>query len=558
MPQVMLSPRPKNLFSTEVGDGRPGQFGYLLNHYPNREDMMNTRLISLCVALSVLPCARPVLADGSTIAAAGLPVFVASTPDWSGFYLGVHTGGFVNGRTSSLFQSGPSGPGGGGGGGAADVLGDIGGAGGAGANAVRGFGRLETGPTAYQGLHGGYNLQFGSVVLGVEGDINFLGRIEDVLGSVRARSGYAVGPVLLYVTAGAAFQSHSGGLLGAFVVGNGGNGGNGGTGSLGGLGGPGGAGGTGIGGPGIVGVSGSRSGFVGGAGAEVRLSPQVSAGVEALYYNFSSSSQGTGLPRDTVALNGRLTYHFGDFGPHAPLPTANWGGLYGGGQIGAVYNSSQGIIDQASSFNGLSGGAGGNGVGASAGGGGGGGGSGAVAFAGLQRFASFIGGVHLGYNFQSGNIVYGGEGDIDFSPDRSHTYLASVRGRLGWANEVYLLYGTAGVAFNRNEAVRGVFAANGGNGANGGNAPAGAGGAGGLGGLAQVLRNGETRTGFVVGGGLEAKVHERVSLGVEGLYWNFGSGAASPAFIAGGSNFAGSTRNDAFVVRTRLSVSLLP
>lgn len=73
----------------------------------------------------------------------------------------------------------------------------------------------------------------------------------------------------------------------------------------------------------------------------------------------------------------------------------------------------------------------------------------------------FIGGVHVGYNWQSGQIVYGAEADVEFStvdggyriagPDGTDfdmDWQASVRARLGYVpTERLLIYGTAGVAF---------------------------------------------------------------------------------------------------------------
>ena len=56
-----------------------------------------------------------------------------------------------------------------------------------------------------------------------------------------------------------------------------------------------------------------------------------------------------------------------------------------------------------------------------------------------------LGGVHLGYNLQGTHILYGIEGDADFSQDIS--FLGSIRGRLGWAGERVMVYGTAGVGF---------------------------------------------------------------------------------------------------------------
>lgn len=76
----------------------------------------------------------------------------------------------------------------------------------------------------------------------------------------------------------------------------------------------------------------------------------------------------------------------------------------------------------------------------------------------------FIGGGYLGYNFQSGNWVFGVEGDIqgvaldeddnnddnDFFGTKAEidiNWLASVRGRLGYAFNRSLIYVTGGVAW---------------------------------------------------------------------------------------------------------------
>src|SRR6476646_6492031 len=73
-----------------------------------------------------------------------------------------------------------------------------------------------------------------------------------------------------------------------------------------------------------------------------------------------------------------------------------------------------------------------------------------------------IGGLHAGYNFQSDNIVFGIEGDIDFTDwhDKGKTTeddewqkgsvdtLGSVRGRLGIASDDSLFYVTGGIALS--------------------------------------------------------------------------------------------------------------
>jgi outer membrane immunogenic protein len=71
----------------------------------------------------------------------------------------------------------------------------------------------------------------------------------------------------------------------------------------------------------------------------------------------------------------------------------------------------------------------------------------------------FMGGLQVGYNFQSGQFVYGVEGDIQFSNAEDTTagvkylnpWFGTVRGRLGYAMNNILLYGTGGIAYGRTE-----------------------------------------------------------------------------------------------------------
>ncbi|MDP9136996.1 MAG: outer membrane beta-barrel protein [Pseudomonadota bacterium] len=85
-----------------------------------------------------------------------------------------------------------------------------------------------------------------------------------------------------------------------------------------------------------------------------------------------------------------------------------------------------------------------------------------------------MGGGQIGWNFQSGSMVFGVEADISFvdldesrieaqeltdlSPGGDTTdvsfesdFLATVRGRIGWASDNVLLYATGGVAFLEGE-----------------------------------------------------------------------------------------------------------
>jgi outer membrane immunogenic protein len=72
----------------------------------------------------------------------------------------------------------------------------------------------------------------------------------------------------------------------------------------------------------------------------------------------------------------------------------------------------------------------------------------------------FVGGAQAGYNFRSGNFVFGIEADASFTDLDGDTadnggndiieadtdFLASLRARLGVAFDTVLLYGTGGVA----------------------------------------------------------------------------------------------------------------
>jgi opacity protein-like surface antigen len=108
-------------------------------------------------------------------------------------------------------------------------------------------------------------------------------------------------------------------------------------------------------------------------------------------------------------------------------------------------------------------------------------------------------GVHAGYNWRTpAGWVYGLEADLSIIDDELVAdlgifeltdYLATVRGRIGFATGVGLLYSTAGAAFLAYDDEIGE----------------------------QI---GETAFGFVVGAGFERKFGRNFSLGVEGLYYS--------------------------------------
>jgi len=133
-----------------------------------------------------------------------------------------------------------------------------------------------------------------------------------------------------------------------------------------------------------------------------------------------------------------------DVGPVDYAPPITWTGFYLGANIGAAWDDSDEIE--------------------------------------IVDDAALIGGAHLGYNWQSPrNWVVGIEGDIEFMDDVD--YLASIRGRLGYAFGNTLLYATGGAAFIDYDSV--------------------------------------DDTGWVAGLGVERKLRENVSFGVEGLYYGF-------------------------------------
>jgi outer membrane immunogenic protein len=148
-----------------------------------------------------------------------------------------------------------------------------------------------------------------------------------------------------------------------------------------------------------------------------------------------------------------------------------------------------------------------------------------------------IGGVHIGYNFQSGNFVYGIEGDADFAENID--YLATIRGRLGYAFDSWLLYVTGGGAFISYNNVYDVRQAKG---------------------QSWTFSDSHQDTGYVIGGGIEKKITPNISIGVEALYYDFGSDKASH-FLQEKSSYCetkdyyASVSNDEnfYVVRARLT-----
>lgn len=156
--------------------------------------------------------------------------------------------------------------------------------------------------------------------------------------------------------------------------------------------------------------------------------------------------------------------------------------------------------------------------------------------------AGINGGLHIGYNFQPSNVVFGFEGDYDWSAmegsgnglitpktgtlrpgqtldetpqtlgvSSKFDFLASLRGRLGFATGSFLVYGTGGVAWGGYRASatspEGEADPRDGDPSN----------------ESGTYTWSEDRIGWVAGGGVEMQVSEKISIRFEALHYDFGT-----------------------------------
>lgn len=173
--------------------------------------------------------------------------------------------------------------------------------------------------------------------------------------------------------------------------------------------------------------------------------------LKQLTFGFVSAlALGAALPAANAAdIYNRDRGSIKDTGPVDYLPAITWTGFYIGAHIGAAWDDSNHVqvIDD----------------------------------------AAFLAGGHLGYNWQApGNVVFGVEGDGDYLDGTD--YLATIRGRLGYAFGPTLVYATGGAAFI---------------------------------GFSDNVNGNNNDTGWVAGGGIEHKIRDNVSVGLEGLYYGF-------------------------------------
>lgn len=228
-----------------------------------------------------------------------------------------------------------------------------------------------------------------------------------------------------------------------------------------------------------------------------------------------------------------------DTAPPAPVeiaaPGPYWSGLYVGGQGGASFGneSNAGFNPRAGYAGRLSG-------------------------TGDGSETGFVGGVHVGYDWRVGNVVFGALADINyvdgsnsrsfavngagFSSNDGLDYLGTVRGRVGYAVDRVLVYGTGGLAYGGGKhdvtlpsTASGPFA-----------------------GYTFTDTKDKTDVGYAVGGGVEVMATDHLSFGLEYLYTDLGKNDSS---VSARNNFTNvvdfttksSDRNDFQTVMAKAS-----
>jgi outer membrane immunogenic protein len=145
---------------------------------------------------------------------------------------------------------------------------------------------------------------------------------------------------------------------------------------------------------------------------------------------------------------------------------------------------------------------------------------------------SFVAGAQVGYNWQLGSLVLGLEGDAAWrhgtdsatftvgaafaSLEAEQNWVATVRPRIGFAANNWLIYGTGGAAIGnfKHSATESVA------------------------GATRAIADSDTKAGWTAGGGVEYAFRDQWSLGVEYLFLDFGGTTLSQP---GAGAFAPST-----------------
>jgi outer membrane immunogenic protein len=408
------------------------------------------------------------------------------------------------------------------------------------------------------GLFGGqigYNWQFAHVVIGAEADAQWAGQSDtscgllclfdnvtsefdanvlhqklDWFATARARLGWANDGYLLYVTGGPAWA----GIRGTDTF------------NIDGV--P----------PFVASFSNTRDGWAAGVGIEARLFGNWTAKLEYLHLDFGTIRNSASFPTQcgpvacagpyTLATSSavrddiiRVGLNYKVFAPTAgmretvaPVNASAWS--WSGGYIGinGGYGTASDPLDQVVTFAGTPS-------------------ASTYASARVAPAGGLFGG-QAGFNWQTGAMVLGIEGDAEWADQRGAScglscsatlnpviyitadqrldWLASVRGRVGWANEGYLFYVTGGGAFG------GVKETD--------SFPA----------IPATASFSQNRSGWTAGGGVEAHLWGNWTGKLEYLHFDLGNMTNSFAFAAGPTvlNTTSSVRDD--VVRAGLNYKL--
>ncbi|MDI1347020.1 MAG: porin family protein [Pseudolabrys sp.] len=135
----------------------------------------------------------------------------------------------------------------------------------------------------------------------------------------------------------------------------------------------------------------------------------------------------------------------------------------------------------------------------------------------------FVGGGQLGYNWQTGRLVFGVEGDLQYTSLKSSETVGGVtatgkipafgtaRGRIGYAWDRMMLYGTGGWAYTKTD----VSLTNG----------------------VTTVSDAKWSSGYAVGGGVEWAVWDRWSVKAEYLYVHSGNVQLTLAGVTAGGSY---------------------
>lgn len=172
---------------------------------------------------------------------------------------------------------------------------------------------------------------------------------------------------------------------------------------------------------------------------------------------------------------------------------------------------------------------------------------------GSDDMSGVVGGLQAGVNFQQGSFVYGVEADYQYAGlDQSDSFFATdegpfyetgaelkhfgtLRGRLGYAMDTVLFYGTAGLAVGKGEGTLSITG----------------GGPGGPAGETFSDKQSEWFVGYAVGAGVEAAIaRSNWSVKAEYLYTDFGDQTFDFSFAGTGGDTASNRSSiDAHLVR---------